>query len=73
MDKEKVKDYIKYIADQRLKLIGFKPNFGIEENPLPFMGEITSTVLTNFFEGKVTEYARGALTGSWEELKNAVK
>jgi ribonucleoside-diphosphate reductase beta chain len=73
MDKEEVKDYIKYIADQRLKLIGFKANYGIKENPLPFMEEITSTVLTNFFEGKVTEYAKGALTGSWEELKNGIK
>jgi ribonucleoside-diphosphate reductase beta chain len=69
MDKEEVKDYIKYIADQRLKLIGFKANYDIKENPLPFMEEITSTVLTNFFEGKATEYTMNSLTGSWEELK----
>lgn len=70
MDKEKVKDYVKYIADQRLKLIGFKPNWGIEENPLPFMDEVTENlVLTNFFEGRATEYAKNALVGSWEEVR----
>ena len=71
MDKEVVKEYIKYIADQRLKLIGFKANWGIEENPLPFMDNVTGVTLTNFFEGRATEYARGALQGSWEELRNA--
>lgn len=71
MDKEVVKQYIRYIADQRLKLIGFKANWNIKTNPLPFMEELTNTVLTNFFEGKVTEYTKGSLTGSWEELKNA--
>ena len=69
LDKEMVKDYIKYIADQRLKLIGFKANYGIPTNPLPFMEDITGTVLTNFFEGKVTEYNKGSLTGSWEALR----
>lgn len=73
MDKEVVKEYIKYTADQRLKLIGFKANWGVKENPLPFMEEISGTVLTNFFEGKVTDYVRGALTGSWEEVRNAIK
>ena len=69
MDKAEVKEYIKYITDQRLKMIGFKPNYNIEKNPLPFMEELTGTVLTNFFEGKVTEYSKGSLTGSWDELR----
>ena len=70
MDKEEVKEYIKYTTDQRLKLIGFKANYNIAKNPLPFMEELTGTVLMNFFEGKVTEYSKGSLTGSWEDLKN---
>ena len=69
MDNEVVKQYIRYTADQRLKLIGFKANYEIKTNPLPFMEEVTGTVLTNFFEGKVSEYARGALTGSWEDVR----
>ena len=70
MDKEEVKEYIRYTTDQRLKLIGFKANYNIAKNPLPFMEELTGTVLMNFFEGKVTEYSKGSLTGSWEDLKN---
>jgi len=69
MENEVVKEYIKYIADQRLKLIGFKANYEIENNPLPFMEDLTGTVLTNFFEGKVTDYTKGSLQGSWEELR----
>lgn len=69
MDKKVIKDYIKYIADQRLKLIGFKANYNITTNPLPFMEEVTGQVLTNFFEGKVTSYAKNALTGDWDDVK----
>lgn len=69
MDKDQVKDYVKYITDQRLKLIGFKPNYGIEKNPLPFMEELTGTVMTNFFEGKVTEYSKHSLTGDWNTVR----
>lgn len=71
MDKETVKEYVKYIADQRLKLIGFKSNYNIPTNPLPFMEDLTNTILTNFFEGKVTEYAKNAITGDWNELKQS--
>jgi len=69
MDNEEVKEYIRYIADQRLKLIGFKANYEIKTNPFNFMEELTGSTLTNFFEGKVTEYTKGALTGSWENVR----
>jgi len=69
MDNEVVKEYIRYIADQRLKLIGFKANYEIKSNPLPFMEDLTGTVLTNFFEGKVTDYTKGSLQGNWDELR----
>jgi len=69
MDVSLVQEYIMYIADQRLKLIGFKSNWGIKENPLPFMEELNGTVLASMFEGKVTEYSKGSLTGSWEEVR----
>ena len=70
IDKEKVKEYIKYTTDQRLKLIGFKANWGIENNPLPFMEEVTLDVLTNMFSGRVTEYGKAAVTGDWEDVRN---
>jgi ribonucleoside-diphosphate reductase beta chain len=69
MDNEVVKQYIRYTADQRLKLIGFKANWNIPTNPLPFMEDITGTVLTNFFEGKVTEYSKSSLQGDWNGVK----
>ena len=72
MSNEEVKQYIRYITDQRLKLIGFKANFQIETNPLPWMEELNGTVLANFFETKVTEYSKGSLTGNWEEVRAAV-
>lgn len=73
MDNGEVKQYIRYIADQRLKLIGFKANWEIEKNPFPFMEELTGTVMTNFFEGKVTEYTKASLTGSWDDVRNNKK
>jgi len=69
MDNKEIKQYIRYIADQRLKLIGFKANWDIPTNPLPFMEDLTGTVLTNFFEGKVTEYTKGSLTGDWKDVR----
>ena len=71
MDKEIVKTYIEYMGDNALKLLGMKPNWNITTNPLPYMEEITNGVsLVNFFEQRVTDYGKGALTGSWDELKN---
>lgn len=71
MDNEEIKQYIRYIADQRLKLIGFKANYNIPTNPLPYMEElVNNVVLTNFFEGKATEYTKGATTGSWSEVRS---
>ena len=69
MDNEEVKQYIRYIADQRLKLIGFKANWDIATNPLPYMEDLTGTVLTNFFEGKVTEYSKSSLQGDWNDVR----
>ena len=74
MDKETVKTYIEYMADNALKLLGMKPNYHIESNPLPYMDEVTSGLsLVNFFENRVTDYGKGALTGSWDNLKEKLK
>jgi len=70
MNKDDVKQYIRYQADNALKLLGMKPNYNIETNPLPYMDEVTAGVsLVNFFENRVTDYGKGALTGSWDDLK----
>jgi len=72
MDNEEVKHYIRYITNQRLKLIGFKANWEETDSPFPWMDALTGTVLTNFFEGKATEYTKGSLTGSWDTVKQGV-
>lgn len=64
-----VKIYIKYICDRRLISLGLKGIFKVKKNPLRWMEEmINAPVHTNFFENKSTDYAKGALTGSWENV-----
>jgi len=72
VDKDKCKEYIRYQADQALKELGMKANFDIETNPFPFMEEVTGTVLTDFFSGKVTSYSRKML-GTKEGLRKKIQ
>lgn len=69
LEKDEVKQYIRYIADRRLLQLGLKTKFKVKENPLPWLDWILNGVEhTNFFENRATEYSKGALTGSWEEV-----
>lgn len=69
LDKEQLKQYIRYIADRRLNALGLKDNWEIVSNPLPWVEEmINAPILTNFFEQRNTDYAKAALTGSWNEV-----
>lgn len=64
-----VKLYIRYIADRRLISLGLKGIFKVKKNPLPWVEEmINAPTHTNFFENRATDYAKGALTGSWEDV-----
>lgn len=66
---EDVKKYIRYIADRRLISLGLKGIFKIKKNPLPWVEEmINAPIHGNFFENRVTDYAKGALTGSWADV-----
>lgn len=68
LEKEDVKQYIRYLADRRLNQLGLKELFNVSVNPMPWVDEITSNVeLANFFEARVTEYSKSSLTGTWEE------
>ena len=56
-----VKQYIRYIADRRLISLGMKGIFKVKKNPLPWVEEmINAPVHGNFFENRVTDYAKGA-------------
>jgi len=64
-----VKTYIRYIADRRLISLGMKGIFKVKKNPLPWVEEIINAPIhTNFFENRATDYAKGALSGSWDEV-----
>jgi ribonucleoside-diphosphate reductase beta chain len=64
-----VKQYIRYIADRRLISLGMKGIFKVKRNPLPWVEEmINAPVHGNFFENRVTDYAKGALSGNWGDV-----
>lgn len=68
-----VKQYIRYIADRRLISLGMKGIFKVKRNPLPWVDGMLGVTHTNFFENKVVDYAKGALTGDWAEIWGSVK
>jgi ribonucleoside-diphosphate reductase beta chain len=66
---EEVKEYIRYIADRRLISLGMKGIFKRKKNPLPWVEEmINAPTHTNFFENRATDYAKGALSGTWDTV-----
>lgn len=70
LEREDMKQYIRYIADRRLIEIGLKPNYGVKKNPLPWMEDILNAPeFANFFETRSTEYAKGAMIGSWDDVR----
>lgn len=69
LTKDEVKQYIRYIADRRLISLGLKGIFKVKKNPLPWVEEmVNSPVHGNFFENRVTDYAKGALSGNWDDV-----
>lgn len=65
---EDVKKYIRYIADRRLISLGMKGIFKVKKNPLPWVEAMLGVSHTSFFENRSIDYAKGALTGSWEDV-----
>lgn len=66
---EDVKKYIRYITDRRLISLGLKGIMKVKKNPLPWVEEmINAPTHTNFFENRATDYAKGALSGSWDDV-----
>jgi ribonucleoside-diphosphate reductase beta chain len=69
LSSEDVKKYIRYIADRRLISLGLKGIFKVKKNPLPWVEEmINAPTHTNFFENRATDYAKGALSGTWGDV-----
>lgn len=60
--KEEVKQYIRYICNIRLEQLGREPIYTIEGTPLEWMKWVVEAPEhANFFENRVTEYAKGQL------------
>jgi ribonucleoside-diphosphate reductase beta chain len=53
-----MRQYLEYVADQRLQNLGMEPIFGAV-NPLSFMELQDVQELTNFFERRVSAYQKG--------------
>ena len=65
LEKEEVKEYIRFMANRRLVQLGMKPNWEVKENPLPWLDWILAEGHTNFFEQRVSEYSVAGLKGDW--------
>ncbi len=50
-----MRQYLEFVADQRLRNLGLKPRFGAK-NPFPFMDLQDVQELSNFFERRVSAY-----------------
>lgn len=59
-----LRNYIKYLADRRLNVVGLPKIYGIEDNPLKWVDSFSSfnQHRSNFFESKVTNYSKGTLS-----------
>jgi ribonucleoside-diphosphate reductase beta chain len=65
LDKEEVKEYIRYLANKRWSQLGFAGELfeGANENPLDWLDwVINAPEHANFFEARPTDYSKGTLT-----------
>jgi ribonucleoside-diphosphate reductase beta chain len=66
MTPDDIKQYIRFIADWRLRQLQLPEVYGVTENPLPWLQSLLSGVEhANFFEARATEYSKAATQGSW--------
>lgn len=69
---EDVKAYVRYIADLRLRGLDLKPIYDIQKNPLPWVEDaLSGKEFQGFFEGRVTEYSKGAIDETWPTKETA--
>ena len=57
-----IKQYIQYLGDQRLRAVGYEPEFNVT-HPIPWVDGYSSfnDQRTNFFEGNVVNYSKGSI------------
>jgi ribonucleotide reductase beta subunit family protein with ferritin-like domain len=59
MNAERMQVYVRFVTDHILVMLGVERTYGVE-NPLDFMDLISLETKTNFFEARVSEYAKTA-------------
>jgi len=67
MNSKAMSDYIEFVADQLLADLGVSKHYGTK-NPFPWMEMLGLEGKTNFFERKVSEYAKAGVTAGSNEL-----
>jgi ribonucleoside-diphosphate reductase beta chain len=66
ISQESTENYIKYLTNQRTKLIGLGVVYkGYTKNPYEYLN---AEKRENFFETKVTEYSRSEAVDGWDEF-----
>lgn len=61
LNADEFKEYIKYIANRRMKSCNLPEQYSVDENPLPWLSEVMDLQKEqNFFEGRVSEYQRSS-------------
>ena len=69
MTQDDMKQYIRYVADWRLRQLGLDPIYRVKEHPIPRLAQILNGVEhANFFETRATEYSKAATRGNWNEV-----
>jgi ribonucleoside-diphosphate reductase beta chain len=72
MTPKDIKKYVRYIADWRMKQLGMKPIYMIDDHPLPWLQPLLNGVEhANFFEARATEYSKAATRGNWNHVWDA--
>lgn len=71
MTAQDIKNYIRYVANIRLVELKLSPIYDITSNPLPWLDEVLNAPThVNFFENRVTDYAKAATQGEWQDAFN---
>jgi ribonucleoside-diphosphate reductase beta chain len=69
MTAQDIKQYVRFIADWRLRQLKLKPIYKGESHPIPWLIPMLNGVEHgNFFETRTTEYSRGTTTGDWNSV-----
>jgi len=63
--KEDIKKYVRFVADYRLQQLGFKKNWNVKENPIPWIDAMMGKTFGSFFERSIVEYAKANLDGDF--------